>query len=563
MWRYTAISDIAHIFNANFFATSLLAISFLFAPNIELSSSIFFIDFLLSFGATCFSRLGVRITYSHLLNPKSYKINLRKRVILIGAGKTGEFICRELLNNSKHLMDPIGFLDDDKSLTNKYIHRRKVLGKFLDIGDFVDDFDEVLICCPNSPRKNLFKIIEKCKDIKKEYRLLPSTEEMLSGKLSMNELKEVSILDLLDKNEVELDKKLIKNYLQGKRVLITGAGGGTGTELVRQCLKYNPALLVMLDNNEYSLLKIEREILEKGKNVLVKPLLTNIRDLDILRKVFNEYEPQIVFHAASYKHVSMQESFPWEAIETNVNGTSNLVKLSEKHDVEKFVLISTDKAANPINIMGATKRLAEVICQGANQNFKTRFSAVRFGNLIDSNRSIIPVFKEQIKSGGPITITEPDMERYFMSSSEAAQLILQSGALALGGEIFTLDMGDPIKIIDIANELIRLSGLEPDIDIPISYIGARPGEDKNVTNIVDKNLISKTTHNKILQIHPEISNNKISEISQRIMDGELVGHDYDNAILRSILSSLVPEYQPLKKDQVEPLILKVSPKAQA
>ena len=564
MWRYTAISDIAHVFNANFVSTGILLILFINIKGLEnLTYSILFIDFILSIGITCFTRIGVRLIYSHLLNPKSYNINLRKRVILIGAGKTGEFICRELLNNSKHLMDPIGFLDDEKDLKGKYIHRRKVLGKVSDLNDFLNDFDEILICCPNAPRKKIFQLIEKCKSIGKSYRILPSPDEMLSGKLSLNELKEVSILDLLGNNEIELDQDLISNYIHGKRILITGAGGSTGAELVRQCLRYEPALLVILDNNEYSLLKIEREILSEGNNVLVKPLLTNVRDLDILGKVFNEYEPQIVFHAASYKHVSMQESFPWEAIETNVNGTKNLVKLSQQHRVEKFILISTDKALNPINIMGATKRLAEVICQGANQSFKTRFMVVRFGNLIDSNRSIIPIFKEQIRSGGPVTITDPNMERYFMSSSEAAQLILQSGSIGKGGEIFTLDMGAPIKIIDIANELIKLSGFEPEIDIPISFIGARAGEDIINKNKSNEYSYSKTTHDRILQIHPEISENKVSEISNRIMNGELVGHEFDNGILRSILSSLVPEYQPLNKDQVEPLVLKISPKAQA
>ena len=564
MWRYTSISDIFQISKANLVSTLLLLFFFSNLNGFEsLIFAIFFIDFVLSLIFTCSTRLVVRLIYSHLLNPSPYKINFRKRVLLIGAGKTGEFICRELLNNSKHLMDPIGFLDDNKNLKGKYIHCRKVLGKTSDMNDFFSDYDEALICCPNTPRKNLFKIFDICKKSGKPFRTLPSPNEILSGSFGLNELKEVSILDLIGRNEVALDETLIKDYIHGKRVLITGAGGNIGAQIVRECLKYEPALLVLLDKHEHSLIKIEREILTRDTNILLKPLLTNIRDFDILAKIYNNYEPQVVFHAASYKQVSMQEAFPWEAIETNVNGTANLVKLSESHGVEKFILISTDKAVKPINIMGATKRLAEVICQGANSNPNTRFISVRYGNLIDSRSSFIPLFKEQIKSGGPITITDPEIERYFMSSSEAAKLILQSGAYGQGGEIFSLDMGSPIKILDIAHELIKLSGLEPEIDIPISFIGTRPGEKSPGELKSDQEISTKTNHNKIIRIHPNISKNQIRDISDRIMDGELISHEYDRNILRSILSSLVPGYEPLKKDEVEPLKIKTSPKAQA
>jgi Predicted nucleoside-diphosphate sugar epimerases len=287
---------------------------------------------------------------------------------------------------------------------------------------------------------------------------------------------------------------------------------------------------------------------QKHTNVLTKPLLSNIRDTDILGKVFSQYEPQIVLHAAAYKHVAMQEEFPWEAIKTNVYGTTNLVKLSLEHNVEKFVLVSTDKAVKPINVMGATKRLAELICQGANESFSTRFMAVRFGNVLGSSGSVIPIFQEQIKNGGPITITDPDMERFFMSVPEAAQLIIQAGSLGKGGEIFALDMGQPIKILDIANELIRLSGLEPDIDIPISFIGKRPGE-KNLEELVhDEEKVQKTLHEKILKIRQTVTPELLKDITSRIVEGELIGHEFDSRQLRASLSSLVPEYEPSNKD---------------
>jgi len=564
MWRYTSILDMFNIAKANITGT---AISIILIPSLlnlpKIGFSIFVIDLMLSFGFASLSRLFIRLIYSHFINPKPYKIEFVKRVILIGSGSNGQFICKELLNDSKHLMDPIGFLDDNKDYQGRMIHGRPVLGKVSDLNDYVNVYDEALICCPNIPRKKLYRIIDICKTAGKPYRTLPSIEEVVSGKLSVNQLKEVSIIDLLGRNEVELNTDLIREYITGKRILITGAGGSIGSELVRQCIKFEPALLVMLDNSEYNLFQIEREISEKRSNVLTKPLLTNVRDNDVLSKVFTEYEPQIIFHAAAYKHVSMQEAFPWEAVETNVHGTTNLVNLSLQHDIEKFVLVSTDKAVKPINVMGATKRLAELICQAADENCNTSFMAVRFGNVLGSSGSVIPIFQEQIKAGGPITITDPNMERYFMSISEAAQLILQSGGIGKGGEIFALDMGRPIKILDIANDLIKLSGLEPDIDIPISFIGARQGEKKNEELILDSESFHETVHEKIYEIRTSISKETIKNINLKINEGELIGHEFDNNQLRSKLESLVPDYNSLDKDKKDPIILKVLPEVQA
>lgn len=564
MWRYTSILDMLNIAKANISGT---AISIILIPSLfnlqNIALSIFVIDFMLSFGFVSLSRLCVRLMYSHLINPKPYKIEFSKRVILIGSDSNGQFICKELLNDSKHLMDPIGFLDDNKKYQGRMIHGIPVLGKVSDLNDYVNEYDEALICCPNIPRKKLYRIIEICKIAGKPYRTIPSIDEVVSGKLTVNQIKEVSIIDLLGRNEVSLNEGLIKDYIAGKRILITGAGGSIGSELVRQCIKFEPALLVMLDNSEYNLFQIEREILEKRSSVLTKPLLTNVRDIDILSKVFTEYEPQIIFHAAAYKHVSMQEAFPWEAVETNVHGTTNLVNLSLKHNIEKFVLVSTDKAVKPINVMGATKRLAELICQAADEDCSTSFMAVRFGNVLGSSGSVIPIFQEQIKAGGPITITDPDMERYFMSITEAAQLILQSGGIGKGGEIFALDMGRPIKILDIANDLIKLSGLEPDIDIPISFIGARQGEKKNEELVLDSKSFQKTVHEKIYEIRSSISKETRENIILKINEGELIGHGFNNFELRSKLESLVPEYKSLDKDKKDPIVLKVVPEIQA
>ena len=564
MWRYTSLIDMGNILKANILGTSLLIATIgYFRGFQDIPRSIFLIDFILTFGFTAGSRISIRLLFSHLINPKPYNIVLNTRVMIIGGGTTGEFICKELLNDSKHRMEPIGFLDDNKKLHGQYIHGREIKGSIASLSEHITDYDEAIICCPNAHRKDLYRIIETCKNSGKPYRTLPSFDEVMSGKLSINQLREVSIIDLLGRDEIEIDNKSINLYLKGKRVLITGAGGSIGSELVRQCLKFEPALLVMLDNSEYNLFNIEREILANENNVLIKPLLSNIRDKDILSKVFSQYEPQVVFHAAAYKHVAMQEEFPWEAIKTNVNGTSNLVKLSIEHNTEKFVLVSTDKAVSPINVMGATKRLAELICQEANNSFSTRFMAVRFGNVIGSSGSVIPIFQEQIKSGGPVTITDPGMERFFMSLPEAAQLILQAGSIGKGGEIFALDMGQPIKILDIANELIRLSGLEPDIDIPISFIGARPGEKQfeEINNSSER--IQKTKHEKIVKIIPDISLDQVRSIIERIMSGELNGHEFNNDELKESLLTLVPEYRPLDKDGTNPIILNVKPEIEA
>ena len=564
LWRYTSLIDMGNIFKANIVGTLLLIAGIgYFRGFQDIPRAIFIIDFILTFSLTALSRIGVRLVYSHLINPKPYRIALNKRVMIIGAGTTGEFICKELLNDSRHRMEPIGFLDDNKNMHGQFIHSKKVEGRVSILSEFINEYDEAIICCPNAPRKDLYKIIDICKKSGKPFRTLPSVNEVMSGKLSINQLREVSVIDLLGRNEVEINDSAINKYLKGKRVLITGAGGSIGSELVRQCLRFEPALLVLLDNSEYNLFNIEREILGKENNVLVKPLLSNIRDKDILSKVFSQYEPQVVFHAAAYKHVAIQEEFPWEAIKTNVNGTANLVKLSLEHNIQKFVLVSTDKAVKPINVMGATKRLAELICQGANSSYSTRFMAVRFGNVLGSSGSVIPIFQEQIKAGGPITITDPDMERYFMSVPEAAQLIIQAGSIGKGGEVFALDMGQPIKILDIANELIKLSGLEPDIDIPISFIGARPGEKQFEELFHDAESIRETLHEKIFEIRPTLTQDIVNSITKRIMENELSGHEFNNNELRVTLANLVPEYTPLDKDNTDPIILNVKPEIEA
>ena len=349
--------------------------------------------------------------------------------------------------------------------------------------------------------------------------------------------------DLLGRQEVHLDRSRISNYIYGKRVLVTGAGGSIGSELVKQCLGYNPDLLVLFDQSEHNLFKIDNTCKEISDNVGIQPILGDIRDKNMVNSVFNSFQPHVVLHAAAYKHVPMQENNPWEAVVTNIHGTSNVIEACEHNNVERFVLVSTDKAVNPTNIMGATKRVVEILIQSKSKNSNVKYMAVRFGNVIGSSGSVIPTFQEQINKGGPITITDPLMKRYFMSIPEAAQLILQAGSIGEGGEIFVLDMGEPVLVKDIAFELIKLSGLEPELDIPIKYIGLRPGEKMFEELVMSGENIVDTSHEKIMVLKKGVDHSwdhvlaKIEEITQS-------AKTYDSNIIKNKLKELVPEYQP-------------------
>ena len=397
--------------------------------------------------------------------------------------------------------------------------------------------------------KQMQDIIAECKKSGKPFKTVPSLSELVDTNVKISQLRDVSIVDLLGREEINLDKTSIDKLIRGKRIVITGAGGSIGSELVRQCMKFNPSVLVMIDNSELNLFEIEREVTSLEYPILFKPVLADIRDYDMIVQIFKEFEPQIVFHAAAYKHVPMQENFPWEAVKTNVFGTSNLSNISVNYNVEKFVLVSTDKAVRPANVMGATKRIAEMIIQNYNRiNKNTDFMAVRFGNVLGSSGSVIPIFQEQIKNGGPITITDPAMERYFMSIPEASQLILQAGSLGLGGEVFILDMGEPIKIVDIANELIRLSGYEPELDISIKFTGARPGEKKVEELSLEREQSDKTKHEKIFVLNdPGITDEVLSKVYTRVRELKTDLQKKTPIEIRYKLSEILPEYNPESK----------------
>ena len=392
---------------------------------------------------------------------------------------------------------------------------------------------------------------------------MPSLSELIDNDISLSSIRDVSYVDLLGREEVKLDKNSIELLLKGKRVLITGAGGSIGSELVKQCVAFNPAEIICLDISEQNLFTITADMERVKSNAIIKPILGDILQVKNMEKIFNENRPQIIFHAAAYKHVPIQELHPWAAVATNVGGTVNLVEMADKYRVEKFVLVSTDKAVNPINVMGATKRLAEKLIQSINIDSDTQYLAVRFGNVIGSSGSAIPTFQKQINLGGPVTITHPEMTRYFMSIQEAAQLILQAGALVEEkGKIFLLDMGKPIKIDQMARDLIRLSGFEPDKDIPIAYTGLRPGEKlyEELQSKDEKVVVSE--HKKIMILYEDNHQMNWAALKSAVKDLLNISENLDSREIQLKLKQLLPDYIPrsfmplTEEDRMQPFTIK-------
>jgi len=549
MWRYTSISDFISIVQASSFGSLLsLAIFALLYGLSGFPKSVLFIDYALCTIFLGVSRASIRIYFSNISEDQTIigrntPMKSRKKLIMIGAGGSAERIIREIRDNRGMKFVVVGILDDDTSKTGATIHSVPILGPIDELANFNIPFDEIIICLPTATNVEMRRIIAICKSVGKPYRTLPAYSELIDGKVSMKSVREVSMVDLLGRKEVELDRSSISQYIYGKRVLVTGAGGSIGSELVRNCLTFDPDLLILLDQSEHNLFKIERECEGSKHPVSFQPILGDIRDKTLLQRVFSSFNPDVVFHAAAYKHVPMQEDHPWEAILTNIQGTLNLIDSSEEYNVNRFVLVSTDKAVNPTNIMGATKRVAEKLIQSKSIDSNVKFMAVRFGNVIGSSGSVIPTFQEQIRNGGPITITNPNMQRYFMSISEAAQLILQAGAMGSGGEIYVLDMGKPVNIQDIAYELIRLSGLEPETDIGIEYIGMRPGEKMYEELQTHEENIIDTGHDKILVLKNGQGSNwgKLLDDVSEIVDSAKY---YDYKKVTGELKKFIPEYVP-------------------
>jgi len=444
----------------------------------------------------------------------------------------------------------VGFLDDDPDKTGKLIHGVPVLGNIAEAPEITgrENAEEILIAISYATGKNMKRIVEICKQTKARYKTIPGIGELIDGRVSVKSIRDVSYEDLLGREPVHLEKEKIGQYLEGKRVLITGGGGSIGSELCRQIAHYNPASLIILDRTEKNLYDIEMHMWRDFSYIKYLPVLGDIRHKVEIGGIFEKYIPEVVFHAAAYKHVPMIETNPWEAIYNNIIGTKNVIETALDFEIERFVLVSTDKAVNPTNVMGASKRVTELIMQAHANSCTTKFMAVRFGNVVGSSGSVIPLFKKQIELGGPVTVTHPEVTRYFMTIPEAVQLILQAGAMGKGGEIFVLDMGTQVKIVDIAKDLIRLSGFEPGRDIEIKFIGLRPGEKLYEELIIIGEEITPTRHNKILVLkYRGVVYLQKDDLESNIKELVKLADARDADGIKNKLGEIVPEYMPFER----------------
>jgi FlaA1/EpsC-like NDP-sugar epimerase len=549
MWRYTGIYDLINVIKAVIVSTMVVIMAVVFLYRFHgYPRSIFIIDCILLIMFLVGFRVGIRLYFSKsslsdIFSIFPHNLGEGKRLLIIGAGRTGEKVLREIMDNPDLKLNPVGFLDDDLEKQGRTIHGIEVLGPADSIDSCSDLFDEILIAIPSASSQDMRRIVSVCERSGKRFLTIPGMAELIDGRISVRTARNVTMRDLLGRDEVKLSKEKISDYLHGKRVLITGAGGSIGSELVRQVSQFDPNALGLLEMSEFNLFNIEMECKQKYPNLRSVAFLTDVRDSEGVNRVFREFKPQVVFHAAAYKHVPMQELHPWEAVRNNIGGTKNLVNASCEFLVHKFVMVSTDKAVRPTNVMGATKRIAEklVACASA-KGSNPQFMVVRFGNVIGSSGSVIPTFQELIARGGPVTVTHPEITRFFMSIPEAAQLILEAGTMGSGGEIFILEMGKPVRIAEMAKDLIRLHGYQPDQDIAIEYVGLRPGEKLYEELLTDDENVIKTEHNKIMVIRGNICNS--ITLNQQIQNIIHIASTFDSEKIKQSLKEIVPEYTP-------------------
>ena len=464
-----------------------------------------------------------------------------KKVLLVGAGGTGANLIRELRTSINSDMEPVCALDDDENKINRYVSGVKVVGTTFEIEHYAKKYNvqEIIIAMPTADKKVISRIILDAQKTGCKVKTLSGIMQQNTGRVSVSDIKDVGIDDLLGREQVKVNLDDILGYIEGKTVLVTGGGGSIGSELCRQIATHNPKLLIILDIYENNAYDIEQELVRKLPNLNLLVLIASVRDKKKINTIFEQYKPEIVFHAAAHKHVPLMETSPNEAVKNNVIGTFNVTEAAGKNNAERFVMISTDKAVNPTNIMGATKRICEMIIQAMDKKYATEYVAVRFGNVLGSNGSVIPLFKRQIKAGGPVTVTHKDIVRYFMTIPEAVSLVLQAGAYAKGGEIFVLNMGEPVRIYDLAENLIRLSGLEPNVDIDIKVVGLRPGEKLYEERLMEEEGLQETENKKISIGRPlEIDKDLFDKVK---MLGKQADGEVDN--MKELVSQLVPTYK--------------------
>lgn len=551
LWRYASLQDGIEIFKVVTASTVISAFVVMYIRHFTpYPRSIFLLDWILLFAMVASSRLVWRVYREAIVMPRLAMSG--QRTLIVGAGDAGSLLLKEIrrqVGGSPY--EVIGFVDDDSNKIGMRLHGIPVLGAISHLKGLVrkHNIEDVIIAIPSAGGKPVREIIKSCDRCKVRFKTLPGISDIIEGRINISQIKDVAIEDLLGRDSVKLDEESIHHYLTGKRVLITGAAGSIGSELCRQVARFAPAKILLLDSAETPLYQIEKEISGIYPELRIVPVLADIRRNDRLSAVFEMFMPEVVFHAAAYKHVPMMEYNPAEAISNNVIGTRNLVDCAHHFGVDNFVMISTDKAVNPTNIMGASKRVAEIYVQALSRKSRTKFTTVRFGNVLGSNGSVIPLFMEQIRKGGPITVTHKDVVRYFMTIPEATQLVLQTGSIGNGGEIFVLDMGEPVRIVDLAEELITLSGMTPYDDIDIVFTGLRPGEKLFEELLIAGEGVMPTSHAKIkvlesLQFDLEVLETKLDQICMDASTNNV-------AALMDVLKSIVPEFKPAYKFEGE------------
>ena len=540
LWRFASFPDLWNIARAAFYGTLLIFTCLTVIIGSAIQESL---GAVLVYPGLLFLALGLpRMCYrfwkdSHL--PARQPVSGGKRVLVLGAGRSGALLERELRHRGG--FEVIGFLDDDPRLRGAQVHGIPVLGAIAKLPRICREVqaDLAIIAMPSATNQQMQNVVEICERSDVEFRTLPTLNDLGNRATRIDDLKRVVIDDLLGREPVSLEWDSIREGLAGKRVMITGGGGSIGSELCRLIARLNPVELIVIDNGEYALYRIDHELRSDFQDLVFKSVLGDICDPATVERVVGEHKPDMIFHAAAYKHLPMLQTQIREAFRNNVIGTMRLAEVAERHGVGTFMLISTDKAVNPANVMGATKRVAEMYCQSMDARSRTSFITVRFGNVLNSNGSVVPLFKEQIARGGPVTVTHPEISRYFMTITEASQLIMQAAVLGKGGEIYVLDMGEPLKITYLAEQLIRLSGQEPGTDIQIVYTGLRPGEKLFEELFHELEPYEQTGHEKIFLAHPRQAD--WHDLSAELRTAELAVRRYDTKRLQEVLLRLVPE----------------------
>lgn len=539
IWRYAGMREMVAVLIATTLGAGLFYTG-MYVFDKSLPRSIYLISWILSTGVIGIGRMVLHYIAMRYGGKQSTDADM-VNTLIIGAGDAGATIAREIERYHKRSRKVIGFIDDDESKFNRLMGGVRILGNRHDIPSIVKEnkVKEIIIAMPSVTRNEIRNIMEICSPLKCKVNTLPGMYQLLDDEVLVSHLHPVSIEDLLERDEVRLDMDVVEHYIRDKVVLVTGAGGSIGSEICRQIMRVGPKQLLLLGHGENSIYLINQELKNIYKDGPIIPIIADIRDKQQLDQIFTQYNPQVVFHAAAHKHVPLMEIQPMAAVLNNIYGTRNVADVAGRHGVERFVMISTDKAVNPTSVMGATKRVAEKVIIAMNDTYDTKYITVRFGNVLGSRGSVIPLFKKQIEAGGPVTVTDPEMTRYFMTIPEASQLVLQAGAMGKGGEVFLLDMGEPVKIIDLARNMIRLSGLEPDKDIHIKITGLRPGEKKYEELLTSEEGTNRTNHTKIFEAALDTVDRdwlieKISTFDSCETDMDVIG----------VLQDIIPTYTP-------------------